>query len=114
MCVDQLQTEKLRVHITDFPIDPDSAVKQFRLDAVEAIYAVCPEPQCQLLYQPVYQKGSPIVHYPISCTYKLLHNDSPCGAHITHPWRFGKVDVEIPIKRFVSFSFKHYVVELTS
>ena len=100
--------------LSDFPKDPDSAVKQFRLEAVEAIYAVCPEPQCQALYRPVYQKGSPIAHYPISCTYKSLHNDSPCGASITRPRRFGKVDVEIPIKRFVSFSFKHYVAELTS
>ena len=100
--------------LSDFPKDLDSAVKQFKLDTAEVIYAVCPEQQCQALYRPVYQKGSPIAHYPLSCTYKSLHNDSPCGTHITRPRRFGKVEVEIPIKRFVSFSFKDYIAELTS
>lgn len=100
--------------LSDFPKDPDSAVKQFKLETTEFIYAVCPEQQCQALYRPVYQKGSPIPHYPLSCTYQWRRDRSPCGTRITRPRRFGKVDVEVPIKRFVSFSFKDYVAELTS
>ncbi len=100
--------------LSDFPKDPDSAVKQFKLETLEVIYAVCPEQQCQALYPPTYQKGSPIAHYPLSCTYKSPHDSSPCSTRLTRPRRFGKVDVEVPIKRFVSFSFKNYIAELTS
>ena len=77
-------------------------------------YTVCPEQQCQALYPPAYQKGSPISHYPLTCTYKSPRDGSPCGARITRPRRFGNVDVEVPTKRFVSFSFKNYIAELTS
>ena len=100
--------------LSDFPKDPTSAVKQFKLETREVIYAVCPEQQCHALYRPVYQKGSPIPHYPLSCTYRSLHDNNQCGTRITRPRRFGKIDVEVPIKRFISFSFKDYVAELTS
>ena len=97
--------------LSDFP---SSAVRQFKLETKEVVYAVCPKQQCQALYRPVYQRGSPIPHYPISCTCKLFNDNSECNTRITCPRRFSKVDIEVPIKRFVSFSFKHYVSELTS
>jgi len=50
----------------------------------------------------------------MSCTYKSFNNNSECGTHITRPRRFGQFDVEVPIKRFVSFSFTNYIAELTS
>lgn len=100
--------------LSDFPKDPDSAIKQFRLGTLEVIYAICPEQQCQALYLPVYQKGSSIAYYPLSCTYRSTQDGSPCSTHLTRPWRFGQVNVEVPIKGFVSFSFKNYIAELTS
>ena len=100
--------------LSDFPKDPGAATKQFKLGTTEVIYAVCPKHNCQTLYHPVYQKGSPIPNYPLLCTHKSFNNSSECGTHITRPRRFGKVDVEVPIRRFVAFSFKDYIAELTS
>ncbi len=67
-----------------------------------------------MLYHTVYQKGSPIPNYLLLCIHKLFNNSSECGTHITCLQRFGKVDVEVPIRQFVAFSFKDYIVELTS
>jgi hypothetical protein len=108
----------LNVHnqklLADFPKDPDTAIKQFKLETKEAIYAVCPKQKCQSLYPPAYQKDSPIPRYPMFCTHKSFDGDSECGTHITRPRRFGNADAEVPIKRFVAFSFKDYIAELTS
>jgi hypothetical protein len=48
------------------------------------------------------------------CTHKSFTDGSECGVHITRPRRIGNVDTEVPIKRFVAFSFKDYIAELTS
>ena len=88
-------------------------VLQFKLEIKEVIYAVCPKHKCQSLYPPAYQKDSPIPHYPMFCTHKSFDGDSKCGIRIS-PWRFGDADAEVPIKKFVAFSFKDYIAELTS
>ena len=100
--------------LAEFPKDLGAAVKQFKLEIKEVIYAVCPKHRCQSLYPPAYQKDSSIPHYPMFCTHKSFNSDSECGIRITRPWRFGDTDAEVPIKRFVAFSFKDYIVELTS
>ena len=69
--------------LSDFPKDPDSATKQFKLEGKETIYAVCPKQNCQKLYPPVYQKGSPIPQYPMYCNHKVFNNK--CGTRITRP-----------------------------
>ena len=100
--------------LADFPKDPGAAIKQFRLESKEVIYAVCPEEKCQSLYRPLYQNDSPIPHYPIFCTNQPFDMESECGTRLTRPRRFGNVDAEVPIKRFVAFSFKDYIAQLTS
>ena len=92
--------------LSDFPKDPDSAAKQFQVSSHKTIYTVCPKRKCQKLYLPVYQNGSSIPQYPMYCTHKAFDNDKKCGTHITRPRKFGKIDVKVPIKRFVAFSFK--------
>ncbi len=99
--------------LADFPKDPDSATKQFKLETKEVIYAVCPKHQCQSLHRAVYQ-GSPIPQYPMFCTNKPFDSSSECGTRITRPRRFGSADAEVPIKRFIAFSFRDYVAELAS
>jgi hypothetical protein len=84
--------------LSNFPKDPDSATKQFNLDIKETIYAVCPKQTCEKLYPPVYRKGSPIPEYPTYCIHKEFDNDSECGTRITRPQKFGRADVEVPIK----------------
>ena len=100
--------------LADFPKDPDAAASQFKLEASEVIYAVCPKEKCQSLYLPAFQKGSPIPLYPMYCTHKFPDSNTECGVRITRPRRFGKADAEVAIKRFVAFSFKDYIAELTS
>jgi len=61
------QTQKL---LSDLPVDPETAAKQFHLDGKNTIYATCPNPSCHQTYKPIYHDGCPIAEYPGHCTHK--------------------------------------------
>ncbi|PPR01782.1 hypothetical protein CVT26_013175, partial [Gymnopilus dilepis] len=99
--------------LADFPKDPDSATKQLKLDSNHTIYSVCPKVKCQTLYAPKFMHGSDIPQYPKYCNCIGL-NGKPCGTRLTRPRRFNRHEVDVPVKRFVSFSFRDFVGSLTS
>ncbi|PPR02024.1 hypothetical protein CVT26_008718 [Gymnopilus dilepis] len=100
--------------LSDFPKDPETAMKQFLLEGNEVIYAVCPKASCQKLYAPRFVGTSPIPQYQMCCSHCELHDGNECGTRLTRPRFFGETQVEVPIKQFVAFSFKEYVASLTS
>ncbi|PPQ96460.1 hypothetical protein CVT26_010514 [Gymnopilus dilepis] len=106
-----VQDQKL---LSDFPKDPETAVKHFLRNSKEVIYAVCPKFSCQKLYAPSFYASSPVPLYPAYCSHCKVKNGDSCGTRLTRPRFFGDVKVEVPIKRFIGFSFKDYIASLTS
>ena len=100
--------------VSNIPIDPDSASKKFALDGKETIYAVCPNAKCHKTYPPSFHNDSPIPVYPKYCTHKEHPGWPECGTRLTRSHAFIDISVEVPIKRFVSFSFKDFVSGLLS
>ena len=99
--------------LTNFPVNPHTATSAFRLDGRETVYPVCPNSKCHKTYAPIFIGRSPIPNYPTYCSHKEFDDGVECGTRLTQPRSFGK-DVEVPIKRFVAFSFKNFVAELLS
>ena len=100
--------------VSNIPTDPNSALKKFALDGKEIIYAVCPNAKCHKTYPPSFHMDSPIPMYPKYCTYKEIPGGPECGARLTRSRAFMDANIDIPIKRFVSFSFKDFVSGLLS
>ena len=69
---------------------------------------------CQKLYAPRFKEFSPIPEYPLYCSHREFDNGDECGMRLTRPRFFGDTQLEVPIKRFLAFSFKDYVASLTS
>ena len=100
--------------LSDFPADPDIAIKHFHLDGKSVIYAVCPNGKCHQTYRPTFEGDSPIPIYPKHCTHKEYWNGAQCGERLTRPQCLKNIDVEVPIKTFVSFDFKDWFAGLLS
>ncbi len=98
--------------VANIPSDPESASKKFALDGQETIFAVCPNAKCHKTYKPSFHEHSPLPVYPKYCTYKEFPDGPECGTRLTRPGAFGNVSVELPIKRFVSFSFRDFVAKI--
>lgn len=106
-----MRDEKL---LADFPSDPGTATAKFHLDGKSTILAVCPNGKCHKTYDPTFIGDSPIPIYPKHCTHKQYLNGNKCGERLTRPRSIRGVDVDIPIKRFVSFNFKDWVAGILS
>src|ERR1700678_1847856 len=100
--------------LSDFPKDPDTAIKHFQLDGKSVIYAVCPNGKCHQTYKPTFEDGSPIPIYPKYCTHKEYSNGAHCRELLTRPRRIKDVDIDVPIKTFVSFDFKDWFAGVLS
>jgi hypothetical protein len=100
--------------LSDFPADPDTATKHFHLDGKSTIYAVCPNGKCHQTYKPTFEGDSPIPIYPTHCTHKEYSNGARCGERLTRPRCIKGIDIEVPIKTFVSFDFKDWFAGLLS
>lgn len=118
----QLTLSRTRSHLSqndqkllsDFPADPDQAAKYFRLDGKSIIYAVCPNGKCHQSYRPTFKDDSPIPIYPKYCTHKQYRNGARCEERLTRPRCIKDIDIEAPIKTFVSFDFKDWFAGLLS
>jgi hypothetical protein len=100
--------------LSDFPADPDTATKHFHLDGKSIIYAVCPNGKCHQTYRPTFEGNSPIPIYPKYCTHKEYLNGAQCGERLTRPRCIKGIDIDVPIKSFVSFDFKDWFAGLLS
>jgi len=100
--------------LSDFPKDPDTAIKHFQLDGKSVIYAVCPNGKCHQTYKPTFEDGSPIPIYPKYCTHKEYSNGAHCRELLTRPRRIKDVDIDVPIKTFVLFDFKDWFAGVLS
>ena len=100
--------------VSNILADPDSISNKFALDGKEMIYAVCPNAKCHKTYPPAFHKDSPIPVYPKYCTYKEFPEGPDCRTRLTCGRAFANVNIEVPIKRFVSFSFKDFVAQILS
>ena len=98
--------------IRNFPVDPDTATAKFPLNSTETIHAVCPNSKCHKTYAPSFADNSLIPLYPKFCTHQEFKNGQECRTALTCKQLFSSVNIEVPIKRFVSFSFKAYVAKL--
>src|SRR6202789_3244416 len=98
--------------LSDCPVDPGTISKHFLLDGKSVVYAVCPNGKCHQTYRPVLEGDSPISIYPKYCAHTL--DDAQCGERLTRPRRIKDIDVEVPIKTFVSFDFKDWFAGLLS
>jgi hypothetical protein len=105
------QIEKL---LSDLPVDPETAAKQFQLDGKSMIYAACPNPSCHQTYKPIYRDGCPIAEYPRRCMHRRFANGLPCSTGLTRPRVIGDVEIHTPIKPFLSFDFKDWLAGLVS
>jgi Transposase family tnp2 len=100
--------------LSDFPADPDTAVKHFRLEGKSIIYVVCPNGNCHQTYRPTFEGNSPIPIYPKYCSHKEYLNGVQCGERLTRPRCINGIDIEVPVKTFVSFDFKDWFAGLLS
>jgi hypothetical protein len=100
--------------LSDFPTDPDTGVKHFRLEGKSIIYAVCPNGKCHQTYRPTFEGNSPIPIYPKYCTHKEYWSGDRCGERLTRPQCIKDIDIEVPVKTFVSFDFKDWFAGLLS
>ena len=98
--------------LSDSPVDPETATKHFQLDSKSIIYAVCPNGKCHQTYRPTLEGDSPIPIYPKYCMQTL--NGAQCRERLTRPRCIGGIDIEVPIKTFVSFDFKDWFAGLLS
>lgn len=98
----------------DFPADPDKATKHFHLDGKSIIYAVCPNGKCHRTYRPTFEGNSPILIYPKYCMHKEYQNGASCGERLTRLRCIKDINIEVPIKTFVSFDFKDWFAGLLS
>ncbi|KDR76670.1 hypothetical protein GALMADRAFT_139571 [Galerina marginata CBS 339.88] len=105
------QTEKL---LSDLPVDPESATRQFQLDGKSTIYATCPNLNCHQIFKPIYKDGCPIAEYPKHCNHKRFTNGPACGTGLTRPRIVNDVEIRTPIKPFVNFSFKDWFSGMSS
>lgn len=98
--------------VSNFPIDPDTVSRKFPLDGKAVVHAVCPNSKCHKTYAPLFKPESPIPEYPRFCLHKEFEKGEACGTEITRKHESGLY--RVPIRRFVSFSFKDYVAGLLS
>ena len=104
-----MRDEKLLV---DFPLDPAMATSKFCLEGKSTILAICPNGKCHKTFKPTFIGNSPVPLYPKHCTHKQYLNGNKCGERLTRPRCIQGVDVEVPIKTFVSFNFKDWVARI--
>lgn len=100
--------------MSDFPVDPRSAAAQFHVEGKSVVYAVCPNPKCHCTYKPTFDGDSPIAQYPRLCNHREFVTGRRCKERLTKPRVVMGVELQVPIKTFVSFDFKDWVAGLTS
>jgi len=96
--------------LSDFPVDPRTAEKEFNLNSKATIYAICPNENCHASYKPTFNDGSPIPVYPSSCTF--LHFGRRCKEPLVRPRLISNHIVFMPIKTFVAFDVKDWIGRL--
>jgi hypothetical protein len=96
--------------LSDFPIDPRTAEKEFNLDSTATIYAICPNDNCHASYKPTFNEGSPIPIYPSSCTHRRFGRH--CKEPLVRPRLISGHVVSVPIKTFVAFDVKEWIGRL--
>jgi len=96
--------------LSDIPKDPDTITKHFHLDNECTIFAVCPKRTCHRTYRPTLGSSHP--DYPMHCSHREYAGGPVCGTRLTRPRTFKDVEIQVPIKTFVSFSFKEYLAKL--
>jgi hypothetical protein len=96
--------------LSDFPVDPRTAEKEFNLNTKAMIYAICPNENCHASYKPTFNDGSPIPIYPSFCTYS--HFGRHCKEPLVRPRLISGHIVSVPIKKFVAFNVKDWIGRL--
>ena len=96
--------------LSDFPVDPRTAEKEFNLNTKATIYAICPNEKCHASYKPTFDDGSPIPIYPSFCTH--FHFGRPCEEPLVRPRLISDHVVSVPIKTFVAFDVKDWIGRL--
>ena len=66
------------------------------------------------MYKLTFIGDSPILIYPKHCMHKQYSNGDKCGKCLTKPCCIHSVDIEVPIKTFVSFNFEDWVAGILS
>ncbi|PPQ82520.1 hypothetical protein CVT24_006403 [Panaeolus cyanescens] len=98
-----------------FPRDPDTVLKNLRLESKTIIFAVCPNPSCHKLYPPTSpDNDSRNRQYPDFCSYSKFSEDPPCGERLTETKVVNKVKITVPRKYFVFFDFHDWLAGLLS
>jgi hypothetical protein len=95
--------------LSGIPTDPRTTEKAFYLEDKKTIFAVCPNPDCHFNYKPTFHEGSPIPHYPTTCSHREFQGSPKCGTPLIKPRRVNGHIIHAPIKPFVAFSFKHWL-----
>lgn len=98
----------------DIPTDLRATEKAFPLDNKTTTFAVCPNPNCHFTYEPSFQGNSPIPIYPDTCNHLEFPGGKKCGTPLLKPQRRNGRTIQVPIKRFVAFSFKDWLGGLLS
>jgi hypothetical protein len=96
--------------LSDFPIDPRTAEKEFNLNTQATIYAICPNENCHASYKPTFNDGSPIPIYPSSCTHHRF--GMRCKELLLRPRLISGHIVSVPIKTFIAFDVKDWIGRL--
>jgi Transposase family tnp2 len=96
--------------LSDFPVDPRTAEKEYSLNAKATIYAICPNENCHASYKPTLNDGSPVPIYPSFCTHS--HFGRRCKEPLVRPRLISGHVVSVPIKTFVAFDIKDWIGRL--
>lgn len=98
----------------DIPTDLRATENAFSLDNKTTIFAVCPNPNCHFTYAPSFQGDSPIPIYPDTCNHVEFRGGRECGTRLLERLHRNGHTIQVPIKRFVAFSFKDWLGGLLS
>lgn len=99
--------------VDSFPTDVRQVRKDFDLDPIVTIYAVCPK--CCYLHAPRRTKHSNINEYDARCQYQGRYQGSrPCRAQLTARRVVDGHSVKVPIRPFGYQSFPDFVAGLLS
>ena len=96
--------------LSDFPVDPRTAEREYSLDAKATIYAICPNEICHASYKPTLNGGSPVPIYPSFCAHS--HFGRRCKEPLVRPRLISGHIVSVPIKTFVAFDIKDWIGRL--
>jgi len=105
-------TQRDKKLLSDIPADIHNPEEHFSLKNSHTLFAVCPNPECHAMYEPKFEKGSPVPIYPKQCNHRQFRGGWKCATPLLKPKHVNGHTIFVPIKPFIGFNFKDWLAAL--